>query len=561
MLQDLKIQNYALIAELEVRFYDGFSVITGETGAGKSIILGAISLILGGRADVKSIRDGATKCVVEAVFEFKNGDDRVGSFMLHNDFDYDGHECIVRREISKSGKSRAFINDTPATVVQLRELGESLVDIHSQHQNLLVSGSEFQMDVLDTVAGDAKEREEYSLCYKNLRREAAELEKLKQEIAQRRSDEDYIRYSLQQFDAAALREGEEEELEAEQKKLAHAEEITEALTTTYRLLNNEEGGTISSLARCTDEMERISAFLPEAKELGERMQSVCIELQDICEELGERVENDEFDPARMQEVDERLSLIYDMERKFHVASYKELIDKEQELRKQVETIDDSDELLAEKQKLCDALLAKTREAGARLTKKRVKAASKLSQEMVELLIPLGMPNVRFKVEVRPAAQAGASGIDDVVYLFSSSKSSELREISAIASGGEIARIMLCLKSIISTVKGLPTIIFDEIDTGVSGRIAEQMAKTMLGISNNGTQVICITHLPQIASRGGHHYRVYKDEATTTHIELLSEQGREQEIAKMLSGDKITAAAISNARELLKTAPRGGEQQS
>lgn len=555
MLQDLKIQNYALIEELEVKFYEGFSVITGETGAGKSIILGAIGLILGGRADVKSIRGGATKCVVEAVFDFKDGNGVVSSFMLNNDFDYDGHECIVRREISKSGKSRAFINDTPATVMQLKELGESLVDIHSQHQNLLVSGSEFQMGVLDTVACDEKEREEYSLCYKNLRRESVELEKLKHEIEQKRSDEDYIRYSLHQFDAASLREGEEEELESEQKKLAHAEEITEVLSTSYRSLNNEEEGIISSLLHCNDEIERISAFLPEAKVLSERLQSVCIELQDICDELGERVDNEGFDPARLQEIDERLSLIYDMERKFHVASYKELLDKEQDFRKQVETIDDSDELLAEKQKQYEDLLAMTKEAGARLTKKRVKAAEKLSQEMVNLLIPLGMQNVRFKVEVKPAAQVGGSGMDDVVYLFSSSKSSELREVSAIASGGEIARIMLCLKSIISMVKGLPTILFDEIDTGVSGRIAEQMAKTMLSISNNGTQVICITHLPQIASRGRHHYRVYKDEATNTHIELLSEQDREQEIAKMLSGDKISAAAISNAKELLKATYR------
>lgn len=554
MLQNLKIQNYALIAELEVRFYDGFSVITGETGAGKSIILGAIGLILGERADVKSIRDGAAKCVVEAVFGFKDGDAGIDGFMSRNDFDYDSRECIVRREISKSGKSRAFINDTPATVAQLRELGESLVDIHSQHQNLLVSGSAFQMDVLDTVASDEKERREYSSCYKNYRQKSAELEKLKQEIAQRRNDEDYIRYSLQQFDAASLREGEEEALETEQKKLAHAEEITEALTRTYHSLDNEDGGSVSSLSRCADDMARISAFLPEAKELSERLQSVCIELRDICDELGEKVDNDEFDPSRLQEIDDRLSLIYDMERKFHASSYEELLKKERELREQVETIDDGDTLLAERQKECDGLLAKTKEAGAKLTKKRTSAAARLSQEMAGLLAPLGMQNARFRAEIRPAAQAGASGMDDVAFLFSAGKSSEMREIGAIASGGEIARIMLCLKSIISSAKGLPTIIFDEIDTGVSGRIAEQMAKTMQGISKNGTQVICITHLPQIAARGRHHYRVYKDEAAT-HIELLSEQGREQEVAKMLSGDKVTAAAISNARELLETAQK------
>ncbi len=552
MLRNLKIRKYALIDTLDIEFHRGFSVITGETGAGKSIMLGAINLILGGRADAKFIKDGAEKCFVEAVFEENNED--IATFFSENDFDYDGKECVVRREISKSGKSRAFINDTPATVSQLKELGQKLVDIHSQHQNLLISGTDFQIGVLDSVARNFQERNDYFAKYCEFKKVQGELEKLRKDIAKKQEDEDYLRYSLQQFEAANLKENEEEELEAEQQKLSHAEEITEALAETCQTMDSEEGSVVDSLSRCAENLARIAKFLPEAESLSNRIDSVCIELRDIYGELQEHVEDDDYNPARLQEVDDRLSVIYDLERKYHLDSYDDLLKKEEELRAQLEVIDDGAEILADKEKACKQLRKEMLEKAALLTATRKEAATKLAEEMTARLIPLGMPDVKFQVTVGALPEAGITGIDDVKYMFSANKNSALREIETIASGGEIARIMLCLKAIVSEVKGLPTIIFDEIDTGVSGRIAEQMARAMQGICRGGTQVICITHLPQIAARGDFHYLVYKqndDDATSSRMEELTEANRLNEIAKMLSGSEITTAAMDNAKELLK----------
>lgn len=552
MLRNIKIHKYALIDELDIDFHHGFSVITGETGAGKSIILGAIGLVLGGRADVKAIRDGADKCIIEALFE--DGNTELTSFFAANDFDYDGKECLIRREILKSGKSRAFINDTPATIAQLRELGRLLVDIHSQHQNLLIAGSEFQIRVLDTVAGDGKELAAYVSTFTKYRQTVSELSKLRREIAAKQEDEDYLRYSLQQLETANLKANEQEELEKEQQMLAHAEDITAALSETCQAMDGDEQSVIDTLSRCADSLLRISKYLPEAETLSERLDSVCIELRDINEELLSKADVEDYNPSRLQEVDERLSTIYDLERKYHLDAFEDLLKKTEELRSQLELIDDSTDILRSKEKECGMLKTEVDAKAALLTAKRKTAGGKLAAEMVRRLKPLGMPDVKFTVAMQPLPEPGMSGTDDVKFLFNANKSAVQHEISTIASGGEIARIMLCLKAIISEVKGLPAIIFDEIDTGVSGRIAEQMAVAMRGIAESGTQVICITHLPQIAAKGDYHYLVYKQNeggVTNSRIELLAEKGRLEEIAKMLSGSEITDAALNNARELMK----------
>ena len=551
MLRNLKISKYALIDELNIDFHQGFSVITGETGAGKSIILGAIGLILGGRADAKSIKEGADKCVIEVLFEEKSAN--LAKFFEENDFDNEGDECIVRREILKSGKSRAFINDTPATITQLKELGQYLVDIHSQHQNLLISGSEFQIGVLDSVAKDSKEYDAYVSAFEKYKHKISELSKLRKEISSRQEDEDYLRYSLQQLEAANLKENEQEELEREQQLLSHAEEITSALSETCLAMDGEEQGITDTLSRCADSLSRISKYLPEAESLSERLNSVCIELRDIYDELRNKSDNEDYNPSRLQEVDDRLSTIYDLERKYRLDSFEELLKKTEELRSQLEVIEDSSDILEKKEKECEKLREEVTDKASVLTDKRKKASEKLTTEMLKRLKPLGMPDVKFSVEIEPLPNPEISGADSIKYLFNANKSASKREISEIASGGEIARIMLCLKAIVSEVKGLPTIIFDEIDTGVSGRIAEQMAITMHNISASGTQVICITHLPQIAAKGNYHYLVYKKNEkgiTNSKIEKLTEQGRLEEIAKMLSGSEITDAALENARELL-----------
>lgn len=553
MLKNLKISKYALIDELNIDFHQGFSVITGETGAGKSIILDAIGLILGGRADAKSIKEGADKCIIEALFEEKSKSANLTKFFEENDFDNEGDECIVRREVLKSGKSRAFINDTPATITQLKELGQYLVDIHSQHQNLLISGSEFQIGVLDSVAKDSIEYDAYVSTFEKYKQKVSELSKLRKEISSRQEDEDYLRYSLQQLEAANLKENEQEELEKEQQLLSHAEEITSALSETCLAMDGEEQGITDTLSRCADSLSRISKYLPEAESLSERLNSVCIELRDIYDELRNKADNEDYNPSRLQEVYDRLSTIYDLERKYRLDSYEELLKKTEELRSQLEVIEDGSDILEAKEKECEKLKGEVTDKASVLTEKRKKASEKLTTEMLKRLKPLGMPDVKFSVEIEPLPNPEISGADKVKYLFNANKSATKREISEIASGGEIARIMLCLKAIVSEVKDLPTIIFDEIDTGVSGRIAEQMAITMQKISTSGTQVICITHLPQIAAKGNYHYLVYKKNekgVTNSKIEKLTEQGRLEEIAKMLSGSEITDAALENARELL-----------
>lgn len=551
MLLNLHISKYALIDNSDIEFHSGFSVITGETGAGKSILLGALGLLTGERADVRTIKEGANKCTVEAVF--KAGGTDISRFFSDNELDFDGSECILRREISINGKSRAFINDTPVTLAQMKALGRKLIDIHSQHQNLLLSGSDFQLNILDSIAQNGSLLSTYKRLFSEYKNSSAELASLKENISRKRSDEDYLRFQLEQLDEAQLKEGEQEELEQEQQMLSHAEEIKETLFGICNAFDGEEHSLLEVLSRSSANLFHISRYYPEAQSLSERLESASIELKDIIEEVKSKLDDEGSDPSRLQEIDERLSFIYDMQRKHRLDSVSELLAKADEIRKQLSLIDDADEILAEKERKCVSLKKKAEEQASLLSSARRLAAKKISAGIEQRLIPLGMPDIRFVIKITTADELSGTGADNVRFLFSANKSTPLREISEIASGGEIARVMLCLKAIMSNVAGCPTIIFDEIDTGVSGRIAEQMALTMQKMSHDGRQVISITHLPQIAARGERHYRVYKqndDSTTTSNIELLTPDERISEIAYMLSGRNITDAAIKNAHELL-----------
>lgn len=552
MLRKLFISKYALIDLSEIEFFPGFSVITGETGAGKSILLGAINLLLGERADIRTIKSGAQKCVVEA--EFTMAGDDVSAFFAEYDLDFTDGECIIRREISTNGKSRAFINDTPVTLSQLKALGCKLIDIHSQHKNLLLGGMDFQLDVLDCVAGNSTARNDYREAFEKFKKCRGELESLQEAIKNKRDDEDYLRFHLEQLEEANLKDGEQEELEQEQQKLSHIEDIKGAVCEVCNSLDNGEQDITETLSRNSQLLSRISPYYPEAQALSERLESVSIELKDIIDELKSKINDDDYDPSRLQEVDDRLSIIYDLERKHKVDSIAGLLSKADELRKQVSLIDDADEILKQKEAEFSNMEKLVRERAAHLSQSRKEAAQTVSKEVQRRLAPLGMPSVRFEVEIKPSGEFTKNGADSVRFLFSANRNVPLRDISEIASGGEIARVMLCLKVITSKAEGSPTILFDEIDTGVSGRIAEQMAHTMLEMSRSNRQVISITHLPQVAACGKYHYHVYKiDENGTTisKIELLTPEQRVNEIAYMLSGKDITNAAIKNAKELLE----------
>ena len=537
MLKSLFIQNYALIDTLDIRFEPGFSVITGETGAGKSIILGAIGLLLGQRADSKSIKNGMSKCIIEAVFDLSAYG--MQEFFERNDLEFDGKECIVRREITVSGKSRAFINDTPAPVSQLKELGEMLIDVHSQHQNLLLNKENFQLNVIDILAGDKDELQQYKRLY----------------TAYRQADKEF---QLEQLENAALKTGEQEELEQEAETLTHAEEIKQALYQAENLLDNEQNGIVNVLKETTHLLDNIGKVYPDGNELASRMESCYIELKDLAGEIAGRTEQVEFNPERLEYVNERLNTIYDLQQKHRVDTLEDLLRIEEEYREKLNAITHSDEHIHALQQQCDQALESMKKQAGRLTSLRQKAASVVERQMKEKLIPLGIPNVQFKVELTPKEVPDETGTDKINFLFSANKNGQLQPISQVASGGEIARVMLSLKAMISGAVKLPTIIFDEIDTGVSGSIAEKMAHIMQEMGALNRQVISITHLPQIAALGSTHYKVYKEdhaEGTSSHIVQLDEKGRVEEIAHMLSGTTLTDAAINNAKELLNQSYR------
>ena len=550
MLRNLHIRNYALIEALDLEFSEGFSVITGETGAGKSILLGAIGLLTGQRAETAAIRTGAAKCVVEGTFDVAGYG--LEELFEENEIEYDA-ECIVRREIAATGKSRAFINDTPVSLVILKQLGERLIDIHSQHQNLLLNSEDFQLGVLDTLSTDKTVKEQYAEAYRHFRAVSAELEKLRAQLTGDQGDEDYIRFQLQQFDEWRLQEGEQEELEQELEVLTHAEEIKESLYRISAALSGDEGGQTSALRSTTSALRSLINLYPAAEEWHERMESLYIELKDIASEVADAEERLTFDPERQAWVEARLDTIYTAQQKHRVSSVSELLEIEQRFRDTLDRIDDSAERIAAMEKQKEAAHAALIEAGAELTVQRAAVGEAFEKDIVARLIELGMPNTRFAVSIAPRRQPDATGVDSVAFLFSANKNAALQNIAEVASGGEISRIMLSLKSIIATAKALPTLIFDEIDTGVSGTIAARMADIMADIAGHGRQVISITHLPQIAAKGTAHYKVYKEDtadATVSHIRPLTTEERISELAQMMSAGTLTEAAINNAREML-----------
>ena len=551
MLRSLYIQNYALIEKLDIAFDSGFSVITGETGAGKSIILGAIGLLLGQRADAKAIRQGAVKCVIEARFDISSY--RMQAFFEVNELEYES-ECILRREVYASGKSRAFINDTPASLSQMRELGEQLIDIHSQHQNLLLNKEDFQLGVLDILSSNGDLLNDYNRLYNEWKQVDRELKELIDKAQQSRADEDYIRFQLNQLEDSNLSEGEQEALEQEIETLTHAEEIKAGLYKVENILTTDDMGLLSSLKDALNTLLSIQKVYAQGNSLTERLESSYIEMKDIAQEISEQVEAIEFNPERMEEVNERLNLLYSLQQKHRAQSVDELIQLTGEYRAKLSVITSYDDHISATTKKRDSLYNKVKEKAAILTQKRLAVAREVEKQMVTRLVPLGMPNIRFKVEIGEKKEPGVSGEDTVVFLFSANKNGALQHISSIASGGEIARVMLSIKAMIAGAAELPTIVFDEIDTGVSGEIADRMADIMQDMSEHSRQVISITHLPQIAARGNAHYLVYKqdnDKETNTYIRRLTYEERVKEIAQMLSGATLTEAALNNAKELLK----------
>lgn len=551
MIQKLFIRNYALIDSLEIDLRPGFTVLTGETGAGKSIIMGALSLILGQRADTKAVKDLTQKTVIEGTFDISSYAMR--PFFEENDLDYDESGlCVLRRELTPAGKSRAFVNDTPVSLSLLKELGEQLIDIHSQHQNLLLGDNRFQLRMIDVWADDDELLTQYRTEYKRYRELGDTLLRLRRESEEKRKEEDYLRFQYEQLCDAHLQPGEQSALEEEQEMLTHAEEIKTALYSVSCSLGDDEGGLLSKMKESLSTLRSLQRIYPAVEPLGERLDSAYIELKDILSEVDDRQESVSVDPARLQQVEERLDLLYGLQQKHRLANLEELLALQDDLKERLDEIDHSDEQLALLQKQLSLREESLRALAARLSAVRHEASGRFTEKLMERARPLGMPHLRFEVEWLPKEGFDADGTESVRYLFSANKNRPLESVADIASGGEISRLMLTIKSLAADATALPTIIFDEIDTGVSGEIADKMGEIMAGMARY-MQVIAITHLPQVASRGKTHYRIYKDEdgeTTQTRIELLDDNRRVQEVARMLSGSQLTDAAMKNARELL-----------
>ncbi len=551
MLKSLYIQNFVLIDNLDIQFNKGFSVITGETGAGKSIILGALSLVLGQRVDGRSIKKGSEKCVIEAEFNIRSY--RLEPFFLTNDLEYDSESCILRRELYVSGKSRAFVNDSPVSLAILRELGTKLIDIHSQHQNLLLGDNHFQLKVVDVMAENEilliLYRKEYTK-YQTLKKE---LEDLRQRFAKQQEEEDYIRFQLQQLQDASLRSGEQEELEQEQETLSHAEEIKSVLYKISQLLDGEEIGGVQMVREAHVAADSLEQYFPQIKEISERLHSAYIDLNDLVSEVDSLKEDVEYNPERLDYVNERLNTIYTLQQKHHVKTIDELLQLQASYEQQQHELSSFEEQIEELSRTLEASYQELLQQARVLSQQRKIAAVGLADQLIEKVRPLGMPNVRFQVSIKPKSEPDIDGMDDVCFLFSANKSGELQPVSGTASGGEISRLMLCIKAMIAGFTALPTIIFDEVDTGVSGDIADKMGDIMHDLGTK-MQVLAITHLPQIAAKGQAHYFVYKvdeGERTLTRIKRLTDEERIREVARMLSGASLTEASLANARDLLR----------
>lgn len=551
MLKEIHINNYVLIDRLDIDFQEGFSVMTGETGAGKSIILGAMNLLLGGRADSKTIMQGADKCTIEGSFSIAGYG--LEQFFKENELDYYPDDTTLRRELMQSGKSRAFINDTPVSLNQMRDLGCRLIDIHSQHQNLALGTQSFQLDVVDTIAANADIKTAYEQSFDYWSKLKAELARLKAEFESDNTDREYLEFQLKGLDDARLKDGELQELEQESDLLEHAEEIKQELYRASELISGDEDGTLSRLRGALQSLRSAQKNWPQAQELSERLDSCLIELKDIAETVDDAQEGINFDPARLEQVNERLDLIYTLLKKHKKENIAQLLELAESIRTR---LDRSGSYELDIEKLTAQVETARKEMEKRaseLTKSRQKASDTIIKDIKALLVPLGIPNIQFAVDIRPAAEFDRTGHDDLRFMFSANKAVPMQELSQVASGGEIARVMLSVKSLIASVRTLPTIIFDEIDTGVSGAIAEKMALLMEQMAGGGRQVLAITHLPQIAALGRTHYKVYKTEekdATRTRIALLDYNERIREIASMMSGATLTQAALDNAKTLI-----------
>lgn len=552
MLKSLFIRNFVLIDNLDIQFDNGFSVITGETGAGKSIILGALSLVLGQRADGKSIKNGSEKCVIEAVFDISTY--KLEEFFQTNDLEYDPEVCILRRELFISGKSRAFINDSPVSLMVVRELGNRLIDIHSQHQNLLLGDNRFQLRVIDVMAENEilliLYRKEYSR-YQSLKRE---LRELTEKALQHKQEEDYVRFQLEQLTEANLVAGEQEELEQEQETLVHAEEIKSTLYKITGLLDGEDIGAVRLIKEALSNADSLERFYPRAKEIAERLRSAYIDLNDLASETDGLKEDVEFNPGRLEWVNERLNMLYTLEQKHRVSTVEELISIREKYIEQLKEIDSFDEQIELLKKQLEISYKELLQQAAVLSEQRKIASEAIASQLVEMIIPLGMPNTRFRIDFESRPEPESDGMDEIRFMFSANKSGDLQPVAQTASGGEISRLMLCIKAMIAGFTSLPAIIFDEVDTGVSGDIADKMGEIMQELGTK-MQVITITHLPQIAAKGKEHYFVYKEDTedrTVTRIKKLDAKERVQEVARMLSGASLTDASVANAKELLKT---------
>lgn len=556
MLKHLTINNYVLIESLDIGLAAGFSVMTGETGAGKSIILGALGLLMGQRADTGCIMPGAAKCTVEGIFDIEGYD--MQSLFEENELDYEPSECILRREVAATGKSRAFVNDSPVGVAILRQIALRLLDIHSQHSNLLLENPAFQIGIVDTIAGHPQLLSNYKDCYARIVETRRRLKEMEENLAKRQSDEDYLRFQLEQLDEFKPQAGEDEELQQLQSALSHAEDIRVALTGIDALLNGSDSeggaGAIDALRRSSQTMQQIAKVYPAIEDYQERLESVVIEVRDIASDLGSLAEDVEYNPARLQQVTERLDALYALEQKHHVGSAEELIALAEEIRAQLDALADSEDNIKELQQQIAIDTEQAKKLAEKLSAGRSKAAKQVEKLVAEALVSMDMPAAVFCVSMEKQAELLPTGQDIVTFLFSANKSMKPRALAEVASGGEMSRVMLALKALTSKQTHLPTIIFDEIDTGVSGKVASSMAQIMSQMSSEARQqVLAITHLPQIAAKGNAHYFVYKGdegERTLTHIRQLDNEGRVTELAHLLSGSKVTEAAIENARQLL-----------
>ena len=551
MLKQLYIRNFTLIERLDMTFNGGFSVITGETAAGKSIILGAIGLLKGQRADSKLIKRGSEKCVIEAHFNLS----RYGmeKFFNDNDVEYDADDCIVRREITAAGKSRAFVNDTPVPLSVLKELGEQLIDVHSQHQNLLLGKQDFQMEIVDIIADDKDLLDNYRKAYGDYREKQRQLDDLQERLSSNKANADFLLFQYEELDRANLVEGEQETLEAQANQMSHYEDIKTALYQADKAMSAEGTGVTENLRTAINALHSIEGVLPMAGELASRMDADFIDLKDIADELEGQLDKVDFDPKELDSINDRLDRIYSLQKKYHCDTVSQLIEIRDNLKKQLDGIENGDYDLQQVKNEVDKSMKLAIQKADSITKVRKTAAKKIEEEIKQRLVALGMPNIQFTINLE-SSELSADGADKVAYMFSANRNMPMQPVAQVASGGEIARLMLSLKAMVSGAVKLPTIIFDEIDTGVSGKIAEKMADIMCEMGNNERQVISITHLPQIAAKGATHYKVYKEDrgdTTVSTMKLLCGEDRVNEIAQMLSGSDITEAAISNARELLK----------